>query len=540
MKSHRVPYLIMVGWVFLIPIAYLGPTALTRYQPNADAIVWLCTAIALAIIVLLGRTTLMDTFALRTARIAWLALALGICAYVSVSFYLGTQLYRGFSPHLHQLGIFSQSYWTTMHGNLFANTHETVDGSLASHFGVHFSPTLLLLLPVYALFPSPLTLLFLQSLAVALGPAVLFILLRRELGCPGAAVISLGLLILPAFARAGWNDFHDLTFLPLFLLVAMVGLESRRNMLFAVGTILALGLREDVGLILLAMGLYILISRRGWKKALLVSSIGLAWFVLSVSVVIPRFHSPGLWIDPSGFFALHFGRWGDTPIAAAKGVLAEPGAFLREILSRERLHYVYGLLQPTLFVPLVFDPAWIMGVPHLATAVMSSHPWIRHILKYHALIPLLFGFVATARAASRLAIQGPEKGRNGRRLAISIVVVAGVLPALVLDHAPPRRRSPARDQARAVVDLIPPEVSVYVPISLYPHLADRKIVGCWESLGELGREEDMRGRFQWIVLWPGGDPPGEPRDAKLAEMLNDDERFERIAGYEPLMVYKRK
>jgi hypothetical protein len=61
-----------------------------------------------------------------------------------------------------------------------------LDGTLGSHLGVHFSPTLLLLAPLYALWPSPLALVAAQALVVALAMVPLYRLLERDMGEAGA------------------------------------------------------------------------------------------------------------------------------------------------------------------------------------------------------------------------------------------------------------------------------------------------------------------------------------------------------------------
>src|SRR5439155_26752515 len=63
---------------------------------------------------------------------------------------------------------------------------------------VHFSPVLFLLLPIYAVFPSPVTLLVLKTIAVALGAFPVYLMGRRRFSNPWASVLGGGsFLLLP-------------------------------------------------------------------------------------------------------------------------------------------------------------------------------------------------------------------------------------------------------------------------------------------------------------------------------------------------------
>jgi hypothetical protein len=114
------------------------------------------------------------------------------------------------------------------------------------------------------------------------------------------------------------------------------------------------------------------------------------------------------------------------------------------------------------------------------------------------------------------------------------------LPALALSFPLTHPPAPPQAASAAVVRAIPLGVPVYVPVGLYPAVADRLNVGCWESMGPLGRTAGARGRYAWIVLWPDGDPPGEPHDAPLVALLATDRRFRRVDGFAPLVVYERR
>ena len=527
-------------WGVLIPLVYLAPFSPARHDPRTLPAAMISFVVALGAVALARAGARPEEEAARSRAAARFGLAGAALVYATVSFMVARRGFLEFSPYFSQAGLFAQSLWTTLHGLVLANTHETVDGSLGSHFGVHFSPTLFLLVPLYALWPSPLTLLAVQAVAVALAPVPLYLLLRPRLGAWGGLTAALGLLFLPAFFRAGSWDFHDMALLPVLVLTVLWGLETRRRGVVVTAAVLALGVREDMGLTLIAVGLYAGLRGLGWRTAAWVAALGAAWFVVSVQLVMPRFWSPGLWMDPGKFFAAHLGNWGPDPPAALRAIASDPTGFLREILSRDRLYYVYLLFLPTLFLPILASWAWVGAVPALAAIMLSRHGWMRHALKYHALLPVLFAYVSVTMGAQRFLGVGNKPLRRARGLAAGVVIVAGIVPALVVTGGVQPKESPPPGAARAAVSVVPGEAAVYSDITLYPHLANRRIAACWESLGETIFRPAMRGRYDWFVLWLAGDPAGEARDGILADLLAQDPRFERLEGFAPFVVFKRR
>jgi len=529
---------LMQVWVVLIPATYV-PLFLIGERPGRDQIVITAAAFAAALFAwqLRERTRLLDRLATGLEPVAGRLLLLAITAHFVWSVVRAQQQLAAFADY-NQLGLFSQSTWTLLQGRAYANSHETIDGSLGSHFGIHFSPTLLLIAPLYAVWPSPLVLLAFQSLALSLIPLPVYHLLRPRVGAGPALVLALGVLAVPSFALGGALDFRDANLLPVLLLAAVWALENRRRVTFLVFALAALGVREDTGLTLVALGAYALVRGMGLRVAAGVALLGAAWFAIVTRFVMPAFWSEGLWTNPRLFFASVLGHWGDTPLAAARAMLTRPLDVLRAVTSGESLRYLYGLLAPLLLFPPFGDWALLGALPSLALNLLSRLPFMRSGAQGYALVPLTFLALSTVLLAARVAGTAPPARRAGAALALGLVILAGTVPALsTFDRgaAPP---APA-EAARRVLELVPTRAAVYAPVSLYPAMCNREDFGCWWSTGLRGREPAFRARYEWVVLWPASDPPGEPREAALADSLAGDHRFVRHEGFEPFVVFQR-
>jgi len=434
-----------------------------------------------------------------------------------------------------QSALYGQSFWTLLHGLPFANTHETLDGTLGSHFGVHFSPTLLLITPFYALRPHPLTLLAFQSLAIGLIPIPVYALFAPRVGQVAAACLGLAAVALTGMLWAGPADFFDANFLPVLVLAMVWAMEGKRWGWFAVFALAALGVREEFGVTLALVGVWALLRGYGWKTSLAIAALGLVWFAVVVTAVIPRFSSPGMWMDPKRFFVSMFGQWGATPSAALRAMVTHPGATLRWLVSHENLVFLRQLLLPFLVLPPLLDPASLPALPGLGVILLSRLGFMKG--GHYANLPATFLALATFFLATRVA------RTRAAGVAVGLIVLAGTIPWLAMTWPAAYVTTPAPppEPTARVAASIPPDAPVYATVKLYPRLCNRHQFGCWWSTYERGRDPGFRGRYQFVVLWPAGDPDSAgARDRPLADSLAHDTRFAARAGFEPFVVFERR
>lgn len=168
----------------------------------------------------------------------------------------------GFATFAWDLGIFDQSFYTTLfNGKLFYYTAELYLNLSGCYFGVHFSPILFVLLPFYAVHPSATTLLVLQSFILALGALPLYLLASDLLKSKKAGfVLGIAYLLYPALQGANWFDFHQQAFIPLLIFSLCYFLVKKRWKLYFISVLLALTVEEHVAPIILLMAIYFLLT----------------------------------------------------------------------------------------------------------------------------------------------------------------------------------------------------------------------------------------------------------------------------------------
>src|SRR3954465_7232818 len=89
-----------------------------------------------------------------------------ITGWLLVGWYLAFQQHAAFHTHLFDTGYYTQVLWNTAHGNWFANSLK-----YPTFLADHFSPILLLLVPLFWLSPTSYPLQFAKI--VALGASIL-------------------------------------------------------------------------------------------------------------------------------------------------------------------------------------------------------------------------------------------------------------------------------------------------------------------------------------------------------------------------------
>ncbi|HUT26254.1 MAG TPA: DUF2079 domain-containing protein, partial [Sumerlaeia bacterium] len=223
-----------------------------------------------------GPSHLLDARALlggraRQAASAFLQLALvALAAHhaaIAVTQYLANQFYT------HDVGHLDYMFYYTWHGRFFWSIVYEV-----SHFAKHFTPSLVLLVPVHALSRHVLCLPILEGLAVVSGAwAVAWMfdgVLRRGRGPmpllqgrgAGGAVGAVGARLSPLGLAAGWlyvcNPYtgslvlanHFESFAVGLSLWALAALANGKRKLFWLLLVLALGVKEDLALGWIAFG----------------------------------------------------------------------------------------------------------------------------------------------------------------------------------------------------------------------------------------------------------------------------------------------
>jgi uncharacterized membrane protein len=315
-----------------------------------------------------------------TALVCRAGLALGVALYCALLITLSALKHASYHSSLIDLGIFDQVIWNTAHGHLFWDTLDPFVQRNHLFLGQHFSPGLVLLVPLYVVAPSVYTLLVVQTLALALAAVPLYVLAARRIGDERAALLlALAYLAYPALAYANLFDFHEIALAVPLLAWAVERLDAGRPGVALVLLCLALLFKEEVGLIMAAFGAFIFLGQRRQLLGSLMVAVGLGWTAGVVFWAVPHLRGGPYLFDQ---------RY--------QGGLLQHGslhlAYLTQFLNPDKVEYLALLLVPLLVLPLLGGWSVLLLVPTITYTLLSTYP-LQYDIHYHyalPLIPLLF------------------------------------------------------------------------------------------------------------------------------------------------------
>jgi len=443
--------------------------------------------------------------------------------------------HEAFQTTAFDLGNMDQAVWNSLHGRLLPFTNWGEEGTRLAY---HVDPILVLISPLYLLYSDPKTLLVFQALVVALGALPLFWLAKEMLGeSLVALVFPLVYLLFPALEAANMFDFHPTTIAPPLLLYAFYYLWKRKYPWFFLFSFLIMTCKEEMSLLVLMMGLYILVVQRNWQVGLSTVVLGLAWFIVAVYIVIPHYNPGGR----SPYLAA-YGYLGQGPLTMLRTMVMEPGVVLRNVLTREKLGYLGNLLAPVAFLSLLAPQVLLLFAPTLAINLLSANPQFYTLEKFHYAAPLVpFVVLSAILGVDYLVVHlSPRLGMKRQTflyLVSALVLISTLLyhrghgftplaagfqiPKVTLHHR----------LAKELMALIPEGATVSAQSRLNPHLSQRPKIYMFPKV------EDADYIFFDVSV---GSWPIHPNDQKaIFEALVEEEGFSILASVDGYLLLKR-
>ena len=328
--------------------------------------------------------------------------------------------YRAFNTGRFDLGNMTQAVWATAHGNPLAVTN--LRGDQVSRLGSHIDPILIFFAPLWWIWPSPSMLITAQAVAVALGALPVFWLARKHLGSERAALgFSLAYLLYPAVQWLTLNEFHPVALACPLLLYAFWYLDEDRLVPFAVFAVIAALTKEEIPLVIAAMGIWYALSRGRFRAGAAIAGAGVLVAAVSVQLVLPYFNDG----EPSEFYG-RYEEIGGSPAGILETVFTRPDRLFATAFDGEGIRYLAELLLPLALLFAAAPLVLIAAVPELALNLLSATDTQTEIYHHYtaALIPPLI--VASVLGAGRLA-------RGDNRRAVSLAALA-VLVALAANY----------------------------------------------------------------------------------------------------------
>ena len=329
-----------------------------------------------------------------------------------------------------------QMLWNTMRGRFLMS-------SAFPHmfFGEHVQAVHLALLPVYALFPSLVTLMVVKSAVLASGAFPVYLLAARKLGSRWlAAGLGAAYLAYPAMQYADLeiapNTFRPEVFAIPLLLWAVYFLEVERFGWLTLMSALAVSCKEEIALPVAMIGIVLLFKRR-WAWGAGFAVVAIAWFAACVGWIIPHYRG-----SPSHIMKYYLDFGENATLSGMLLAMASQPLHTLEVMFRPaKIDYLLMLL-----VPLGLRPPWsprmlFIMLPSLATTLLASRlPSFNIYWHYQiAVVPCMvaaavYGAENCAGFLAGLRFVAPNVEAGARKRSLLIALTLLVLTSSVLGN----------------------------------------------------------------------------------------------------------
>ncbi|MBI4458359.1 DUF2079 domain-containing protein [Candidatus Uhrbacteria bacterium] len=371
------------------------------------------------------------------------------------------------------MAYFNQVFWNSLEGRFFTQ-------SIHPHLslGDHAELLIPFLLPFYGLFQDPRTLLVLQAAALSIAAAPLYLLTKHRLGDRSKVplLVALAYLASPLVHNIALFEFHILPFAIPFLFAALLAYDRGRKGEFMVWATLAMLAREDVTMVVAAIGLLAWIERRSrfWRFVPIV--FGAAWFLAAMRLI-------GHFAPEGGYKFLVYYSWlGGSFGEILLNAIKHPIKVFVHIDTLPNLEMILGFGMPLLFLPYFRPRRLLLAIGPLAQILLGAPGGGSLILETHyasLFLPAIFAAAIDGVAA----LPGVAKRtRLDKKVLTAIFAVGAAYGAIALGPLPSvavRMFAPGADivranAAREALGKIPASASVIAGYSLLPNLSSRE------------------------------------------------------------------
>lgn len=428
----------------------------------------------------------------KTERTGFIVLLMLWVLYSSWASYTSIIEHWNLGTRVFDLGVYGNTVYNTSQGRLL----ECAFTARGTHISAHFDPILILISPIYWLYPRVESLLVLQSFWLGAAAIPLYFYSRRNgLAIGEALVVCSAYLLLPALHGVNFFGFHSLALMVPLVVCMLYWLEAEKYLPYFATTLLLLTVREDQSLIVTTIGFYALVTRRA-KIGVLTLLLAAAYAVFA-KIITSKVLGPGGARTYEYYYGEVMMAGGNGAVDLAVSVLSNPLLAFATILKLPKIYYFLKLLVPLCFFPLLGGrKVWLLAYGFLfiglssRTAVPTVHYQYSALLLPFVMVAAIDGMKRVF--GSKLWLRFGDVERPMRR-AIFGAILAGSLgtsltfgawptnPGFYAGRTPLQRRYGSREAARRhqLLELesrIPADARICVDSNLGPHLSNNQFI----------------------------------------------------------------
>jgi uncharacterized membrane protein len=278
------------------------------------------------------------------------------------------------------LGNMEQTVWNTSQGRIFQMTNPN-SNNLSSRLAFHADFLLILIAPIYKLFPFTETLLIIQALIIALGAIPVYLIAKRILPVGIAYMRSLPLffsllyLLSPIMERANIFEFHSEVLATTFLLFTFYFLLSNKTKSFLLFFFLSLISKETICLTLSMICFWGIIKNKNRKLCFALFIFCFLYFFAMVKFIIPSANE-----TMDKHFALSHFEGGEEGLESViSSYIKNPIKLIIAILNNDSLKYYQRILSSIGYLPILSPIIFLFSLPTILINIIVKDPQFRSL-----------------------------------------------------------------------------------------------------------------------------------------------------------------
>jgi len=369
--------------------------------------------------------------------------------------------------------IYNQTFFNTINGRFFLNS------TYGSNFTSHNTWFYLLLVPFYALFAHPLTLMVLKSFFLSLSVIPFYLIIKDTVKPLARVPIILMFLVNPYLISQNFNPPHEICYVPFFLLFAFYFFKKQRFLPFMIFLCICLSIKEHLAMIAVMFGIYALFEQKKRKWILIPVLLGILWGLFSIGILhhFNQIYSSG----PKS-------SWLITDLIN-RFFLSESNLFdsLRHGIQTSNIRHgilfrsaVIDLLSPVGFILPFLSTISLLSLPELILNLLSDRIALLGPTRHYNIIVVCFFLIAMVEGLKKISlmpfVKNLKMDRNILILLLSLVLLSSnILRYDSWIHLTTFTKDQERSQTlRKAIHAVPQEASVSVPKYLAVHVSSRR------------------------------------------------------------------
>ncbi len=430
--------------------------------------------------------------------------------------------------------VFVNTLWQTINGRIL---YVSMAGGL-NILANHMTPELIIAVPFFAISPTLLTLLLLHVVTTVLAAVPFYIFARHKLGTAAGSLIAVSFLAYPYTQANIAFYFEGELFLMLSTFAAWLFLERDNKKAFFVSLFTLLLVKEDVALIGVTVGLFILIFKRDKILGAITFGISSAYFLSLYLIAFPALRQTitGRVPEWGTVITNFYSHLGSNLPEIAWNIISNPLSTISLLVSPENVFYIFKLFAPIGFVSLLSPQIVLIATPAFLETMLSNinfmhNPAVRYS---HPIVPIIF----ISSVYGILYLKHKLKLDNRKVIAICIIVlILSSIASVILwkknkdneyIYDKMLNQTHAQIAWEEVFPLIPENASIATQEHLLYALANRENISrvtgeFWAKRGWPLYEYDyiLLDTSDWHYAFP----------ASLADLINYKARLEAYGSY---------